>query len=560
MDQEQPDAKNRKRQSFSFKNFVPFLVFLFLVCILFLSSRFTSPPPEIFSVSPQLGESGGEMVITGKHFGSERNGGRIDVSGSFPPAASYIEWKDDRISFIIPDDMTGGLVKVMTKHGDSREIVPFTNKDHLPVVMAGPLNPGFPHIEGIEPKGGSVGTPITITGLNFGLKRGDSLVIFPWIFGSQDKGVASDDRFNTISAQDYDYDVVSWTDREIRIRVPDGASSGNVRIVTDKGQSNSVYFEVKDGGGVKLFGEKRIFHVQLSVEISDIGASNGNGLYLWVPRLLEGPEQREATLISMDPEPLFENFQNFMLFFLEDVEGGKTYRVEKDVLFSRYSVETKINAARINPQYDQTTRLYQSYTVSDALVPSNETAVSGLSSQIVGRERNPYRRAWLIYQFVINGFSHDETASDLMKALESRTGSALVYSRIFCALSRSAGIPARPVAGYIVDLDGRCIRHYWAEFYLENIGWIPVDLILGDGTKFGNFPTEIDVKNYYFGNLDNRHITITKGLVKLKQMNPKGRAITREGTASFQTIHEEYVGNLWSYTSRWNDLVLLGIY
>jgi hypothetical protein len=330
--------------------------------------------------------------------------------------------------------------------------------------------------------------------------------------------------------------------------------------VTDKGQSNSVYFEVKDSGGVKLFGDKRIFHVQISVEVSDVGASSGNGLYLWVPRLLAGPEQREATLVSVKPEPLFENYQDFMLFFLENVQGGKQYRMEMDILFSRYSVETKINVAKVKIQYDRTSRLYQTYTVPNALIPSGEKAVADLAAQIVGRERNPYRKAWLIYRFVVNNLSFDETVDDVMQALRIRTGSAGAYARLYSALCRSTGIPTRPVAGYIVDLDGRCIQHFWAEFYLENIGWIPVDPLLGDGKKFGNFPAVINTWDYYFGSLDNRHITVTKGLIKLKQMNPKGRAISREGTASFQTIHEEYVGNLWSYTSRWNDLVLMGIY
>ncbi|KKL94786.1 hypothetical protein LCGC14_1861220, partial [marine sediment metagenome] len=43
------------------------------------------------------------------------------------------------------------------------------------------------------------------------------------------------------------------------MRVPDGASSGNLTVVTDKGKSNSVYFEVKDEAGAKLFGSKRIY-------------------------------------------------------------------------------------------------------------------------------------------------------------------------------------------------------------------------------------------------------------------------------------------------------------
>jgi hypothetical protein len=43
-------------------------------------------------------------------------------------------------------------------------------------------------------------------------------------------------------------------------------------------------------------------------------------------------------------------------------------------------------------------------------------------------------------------------------------------------------------------------------------------------------------------------------------MNPNGRLVTRKNAASFQTIHEEYTGNLRSYSSHWNHLKLLGAY
>jgi hypothetical protein len=62
--------------------------------------------------------------------------------------------------------------------------------------------------------------------------------------------------------------------------------------------------------------------------------------------------------------------------------------------------------------------------------------------------------------------------------------------------------PSRPVAGYVVDDLGQSHRHYWAEFYLESFGWVPVDPYLGDGQKYGGFPMEEDVMSYYFGNLD----------------------------------------------------------
>ena len=559
MSSEQQEITRRKKR-FEFKEVLPFLVFIFLISILLLSSRLTSLPPEIHDVSPRLGSSGGELTITGKHFGSERNGGRIEVAGISPPVSAYGTWNDSRISLIVPEEIDGGLVKVVTKHGESREIVPFTNNTHLPVVMSGPLNPGEPHIVSVDPSNGPVGTLVTITGLNFGLKRGHSRTTFAWISGGRSTGIEESDAANITPARTGNFDYVSWADREIRVRVPDGASSGNLKIETDKGQSNAHYFEVKDAAGTKLFSDKRIFHVQYAVDIQNIGSADGNGLYLWIPRVVESPVQRDVTLISVEPAPHFIDYNGFMLFFLENLESLNNYRVQLDFIFSRYAMETKIHSVRATQVYDKATRLYQTFTLPDSIVPSDEKKIDTLGKAIVKQERNPYRRAWLIYSYVLNRLSFDPESGDVLSSIDSRKGDSHVYSVLFCALARNLGIPARPVAGYVVDGDNNCVKHIWAEYYLENVGWVPVDPLLGDGHKMAGFPTEIQVKDYYFGNLDNRHIALTKGLVSLKQMSPAGRLVKREDTASFQSIHEEYVGNLWSYSSRWNDLVLLGIY
>jgi len=55
------------------------------------------------------------------------------------------------------------------------------------------------------------------------------------------------------------------------------------------------------------------------------------------------------------------------------------------------------------------------------------------------------------------------------------------YAMLFTALSRSAGVPARPVWGLKRVPPGQDKRfgditsHNWAEFYVAGVGWVPVD-------------------------------------------------------------------------------------
>jgi hypothetical protein len=458
--------------------------------------------------------------------------------------------------------MKGGLLKVVTKHGESREVIPFTNKRYLPVVLAGPLKHGEPYISSFMPKSGSPGTLVSIKGLNFGLKRGSSTVSFAWISGDGQRTIDTSDDPNMLNALENDYDYVTWNDREIKVRVPDGASSGKLKIVTDKGVSNAVYFEVKDFAGSKLFTNRRIYHVQSTIELKDINAEEGNSLYLWVPRVLEGPEQRDIKVVSVEPEPMFDNYKGTTLFFLENLNRGKRYSVNIDFIFSRYEVETKVNAGRISLYYDKTNKLYHTYTAPSDIVPASDKTIKSVARSVVGVEKNPYRKARLLYNYVANRLSYVETPEDFSVpgAIKTKKGNAYLYSLLFCSLARSVGIPTRPVAGYVVVGKNLCRRHYWAEFYLEKAGWVPVDPLLGDGVKLGDLKAGVNLRDFYFGGLDNKHIAMSKGLINLKQMNPKGRLVTRRNAASFQTIHEEYTGNLKSYSSQWSHLKLLGVY
>ncbi len=81
-----------------------------------------------------------------------------------------------------------------------------------------------PVIAGVNPTSGSAGTVVTITGSKFGSSRGFSYVSFA---GTQ--------------ATDY----LEWTDARIRCRVPAGALSGMVTVVTSEGESNGVNFVVE---------------------------------------------------------------------------------------------------------------------------------------------------------------------------------------------------------------------------------------------------------------------------------------------------------------------------
>lgn len=546
---------------FKRREFIFTAVLLVLTTFLLLSSRMTGRPPLVESITPKIGFPQDVMVITGKYFEDERNGGEVVIGGYAPVSSGYLDWSDSRISLRIPEDVSSGMVRVITKNGKSKGLL-FTNRQQVPVVLSGPGKPGQPYISTLVPETGSVGTLLTVSGMNFGLQRGSSQVVFTWISGDETRDYTEVDDSSLIPALDYDLDYEQWSDREIHVWVPDGASSGHLLVITDKGRSNAVFVEIESAAGTKLFPEKRTYAVQYSMEIGSVSADGDNNLNLWIPQLVHAPEQREIQLVSQEPDPLFDNVNGVKLFNFENLSADKTYTIFQSFMVDRYSVETKVNIAKVPTNYDTTRRLYKKYTSSDMIVPATDEGIVKIGARVIGRERNPYRKAREIYKYVIAQLQVDPEYQeyDILKAIEDRKGNPYVYAVLFCALARSQGIPARPVAGYLVNRDLQAARHYWAEFYIETVGWIPVDPILGEGKIRVNIPPEVDPYSYFFGNLDFSHLALSKGLIDLNQMNPQGRTVTRTDIPSLQVIHEEVTGALSSYNAYWSDLEVLGIY
>ena len=135
--------------------FIPILIFIGVILIFSFSSRFSERPPLIKTITPAIGVPGDVMVITGEYFGDVRKGGEVSIAGSRPVSSSYINWSDTQISVQIPLETGSGLVFVYNRTGKSNGML-FTNKNHIPVILEGPAEPGSPYIEEIEPEKGSI--------------------------------------------------------------------------------------------------------------------------------------------------------------------------------------------------------------------------------------------------------------------------------------------------------------------------------------------------------------------------------------------------------------------
>ena len=163
---------------------------------------------SITSVSPSAGVAGDSVVIQGTSFGTEQ--GTVTFNGTTAVVSS---WTSTEIGAFVPVGATSGPIQVVNSGGVSNSPAPFTVG---------------PSLQSVLPESGAVGSQITLLGIGFGQQQGTSGQVL----------------FNGVPAV-----PTSWSDTQIVVSVPPGATTGVLTVVQNSAISNSVPFVVLGGSG-----------------------------------------------------------------------------------------------------------------------------------------------------------------------------------------------------------------------------------------------------------------------------------------------------------------------
>lgn len=515
--------------------------------------------PVIFSLDPAVGEPGGVVRVVGRNFGHERGEGRLEIAGVAPTESSYLSWSDGVIVARLPLVVDSGLVRVVNQGGRSNARF-FMNRDRLPERPGAASGAGTaPRIESLSSAGAPIGGLVTIRGSNFGATRGSSEVLFAW----SSPVAVSDDANAAIAVSEAEGGYESWSEREIRVRVPDGAASGGLVVRGENGSSEPLYFQVADMPGVKTYGDKRTYALSYFVQVSRVKSSGPNDLWLWIPRPVESASQRQVRIVSRTREPEAASPRGIDLIRLRDLQSGRIETVYQAWSLQVHSVEVEVRPERIREIPSPAPALVARWTAPDRLVASGNPRVRSLASRIGAGERNPYRLAKAAWDLAMAEWKPDSSgkdgADDPLRLLDSGRGDAYAFSIAMTALLRALGVPALPVSGYLVS-SSLAVRHYWVEFWIHGLGWIPLDPFLGAGGNLPGFAVPFSDRARYFCGLDNRHVAFSRGAPDYEPISPSGRVAVRERVHSLQNRYEEATGSIQEWTSFWSELGVTGIY
>lgn len=541
-----------------------------------LIGRGVKRKPVIKEINPPVGSPGDIMIITGDNFGDLRGSSYVELGSSRITASGYYEWKDKQIKIVIPSNAQDGLVTVGTSAGRSEPVF-FANQAGIPVAVRQEVTTTLPVIDFIEPEEVDVGDVITISGVNFGEMRGNSKIYFS---AGRDNSIgfapnststyASPVELDTnqqefIAASEKDFDYQYWSDQEIQVRVPDGASTGTLYIETERGKTSSKKIKLKNTFGHKRLSGKRTYIVQISADIIANPTSSDEAMVnLYMPCPPVTSIQTQAELTESYPEPMDKSDPYTVLYQKQLGQSNSAkQRFNQNFVVSVYSVASGLKTVYV-PEYSENRILYRIYTQPDKCIPSSDQLVVDTAFKIIGNARNPYSMARLIYNYMVNNYTVTETVRNgdvsILDLITTHQGDAYDFAMLYASLCRAVGIPAIPVSGVLVEENSVCKSHWWVEIYFETYGWFPVDVALASGLKFKPFSNIGNVSSYYFGNMDSQHIAFSRGWHEMSPSVAGSKRVYRPRTYAMQSIWEEARGESVSYSSLWNDPVILGIY
>ena len=151
------------------------------------------------------------------------------------------------------------------------------------------------------------------------------------------------------------------------------------------------------------------------------------------------------------------------------------------------------------------------FVEADRLVP-----VTGLPAQLAAEQTKgattQLEKAKDIYEYVFRTMKYDKTGTgwghgDTLWACDSKHGNCTDFHSVFISMARSQKIPARFQIGFPLPGDKASAEipgyHCWAEFYLDAIGWVPVDI--SEAWKHQ------EKHDYFFGAHDVNRVQFTQG-------------------------------------------------
>lgn len=242
--------------------------------------------------------------------------------------------------------------------------------------------------------------------------------------------------------------------------------------------------------------------------------------HLWIPLPIE--DQHQWLLKGMHVTGIVQHrtgtdaeYGNHFYVFAptpEQVASGYDAGIIFTVNREEYvALRNGVALRHLPPTYPTNPALLERYLQPDKLVPLNGVIARLAQTQTAGAS-TPLEKARKIYDYVVSSMHYDHNGDgwgrgDAVWACDSKHGNCTDFHSVFIGMMRASGIPARFGIGFQIPQDKTQGHipgyHCWSEFYVQGLGWIPVD-----ASEASQHPAK---KDYFFGAVDPNRVLFTYG-------------------------------------------------
>lgn len=257
---------------------------------------------------------------------------------------------------------------------------------------------------------------------------------------------------------------------------------------------------------------QRKFKFNYGATLKEVPAGAKVRVWLPVPTSTDAQkvEALTATLPAKSETGTEPKYGNKMIYFETKGPAEGAISFQTPYLITRKEVHGLPGNARTAPDQKLTEEQRKFYLTGDKLVP-----VGGKPAELLKDlklEGKPLDVAKLLYNRVDEHMKYDKSrpgygTGDSNWACDSKFGNCTDFHSLFISFARTEGLPARFEMGFPIPPErgeGKVAGyHCWAEFFVDNVGWVPVDISEADKNP--------EMKEYYFGNLTADRVGFSMG-------------------------------------------------
>lgn len=510
--------------------------------------------PTMARVEPRAAAPGERVTIHGSGFGPMSRTSQVLVDGSALTDKAIISWTGSLIEFFMPATLDSGLVAVRTRLGTSRS-------EGLVAVAKVPRQPDRseasirgPSILETKPAAAEAGSLVRIEGLNFGVGGQGYQVRFA--------------RSASENSGSLPGDVEHWDDTSISVYLPDGSGSGAFSVLTPTGRSIPGFIRVEPRKASRQLVDPVTYSITERVNVTGIRTATGQGrvpgaaeLCLWVPDIPDVAAQERLQELGKSAEPFIASLGGASLYRWPDLADRSIIEFNSSRLVRVHETEIVFSPTASFPSSAPLPDFLNAHVQADPFIPSDRKEIRDRATRIAGTLKDQRKKAQAVWAWVVKNlkWSRGGKGGDVLAAIRAGSADSRTLALAVVALLRAAGLPAQVVSGALIDSDGTQIPHFWAEYHLTGVGWVPFDAVLGSGAHPGGFKAGFEDPSRYHGALDNRHVAVSRGFLALTPLLSDGAKRTARAQWSMQSLFEEARG-LDSWASEWLEPEIRRVY